>query len=252
MGLGMITQIDKPITQMSARRANLCNRLNICGIILPKPFLQHFRSNVSQLIQIIEDFGFWISDCSLFKSAFRIPQSVTQYVRWSIPAAVPTVTPPVPRSLRLQRSLRPWCFWTGCLMLSLGVVGLWPVPLSLAEPLTEEGDDTIAVTKEVTGTISTLPPPFLSVVYRRDAKKGIEWEMPLQVGKSTELRYKRSLSELQRSDTVSVQYVEKQRVVKHQGKDGSPREETQVVSREAQIIIFLRPAKQGLMSGPAE
>jgi len=122
-------------------------------------------------------------------------------------------------------------------------------PLATADTSQEPADDAVVVTREVTGTVSAITPQFINVVYSSDKKAGIEYEMPLAIGKDVELRYKRSLHEIKFGDTVSVKFDEKQRTVTPQGGDGRRKVETQVVSREVQRITFLKTATQGLVSG---
>lgn len=142
-----------------------------------------------------------------------------------------------------QQALR----WIGgCLG---GFCLLYGTSTAKAELAHQMEEDVVVVTKEISGKVSAISSRFLTLEYASDAKKGVSNEMYLTFGDDVKLRYARSLSEIKFGDTISVQYEEKQRPLERRGPDGGFKRETQVLSRQAKAITFLKAARTGLVSG---
>lgn len=102
---------------------------------------------------------------------------------------------------------------------------------------TQEGKEKIKTTtasKEVQGEVSGIGKDSISVVYMRDEKKRIEYEMLLPIEKDIRLVHKQRLDQINVGDIVRVQYEE----VTEEYEEG-PRS-----SRKAKVISFVKPAPQ--------
>ena len=107
-------------------------------------------------------------------------------------------------------------------------------------PFWQAPEDAQVTVKHVTGELSLIRPGSISVVYKRDAKKGMDYEMVLPFDKDVRLAYKRSLDEFQLGDTVRVTYEER---------TWKTDEDLERMQRKAMEIQFMSPAKPGLRSG---
>jgi len=129
---------------------------------------------------------------------------------------------------------------------------LW-VPIASAElgelGLIGEGDDDIvAVPKVVSGEVSAISSNFINIIYEKNSKKGVEYEMPMKVDSDVQLKHKLELKEIKVGDTVLVRYDEMQQEAERPKKNGTMEQYTKVLSRHARLITFLRPAKTDFRS----
>lgn len=90
-----------------------------------------------------------------------------------------------------------------------------------------------SVTKEVSGEISAIGKDYISIIYKRDEKKGTEYEMLVPIDTSTKLERKKSLSELNIGDTVKIQCED----MTLEDTSGEKKME-----RKAKVISFVSPA----------
>jgi hypothetical protein len=104
----------------------------------------------------------------------------------------------------------------------------------------EAPEDAKVAVKQVTGEVSLIRQGSISVVYQRDDKKAMDYEMVLPLDKNVRLAHKRSVNELQVGDTVRVTYEER-----------SWKDDTGVerMHRQATEIQFMSLAKPQLRSG---
>lgn len=86
---------------------------------------------------------------------------------------------------------------------------------------------------EITGEISGISKHYLSVVYDRDLTKGIEYELLLPIDKDMQIKNKKSVSELNVGDTISMQYEEN--VV-------TDSKEKQALKRKSRELNFVKAA----------
>ena len=96
--------------------------------------------------------------------------------------------------------VRSWWFSAVVAMTCLGTTAL----AEEARPFWEAPDDAQVAVKRVTGELSLVRPGSISLVYQRDEKQGMDYEMVLPLSKNYRLVYKRSLDELHVGDTVRV------------------------------------------------
>lgn len=106
----------------------------------------------------------------------------------------------------------------------------------------EPPEEAVAEVKSVTGQVSLIRPNSLSVVYAKDEKKGMDYEMVLPL--SEKVRYVRAKGPegLSLGDTVRVTYEE----LKWVNADDEEGLERRAV--RAKEIEFVRPAITGLRS----
>lgn len=120
------------------------------------------------------------------------------------------------------------------------IVGILFIISLVAAGQTQEQDEkgkikTTTLAKEVQGEIGAIGKDYITIIYERDAQKGIEYEMWLPIEKDKiKLVHKRSLEQLNIGDIVRVQYEE----ITEEYKEG-PR-----LSRKAKVISFVKPAPQ--------
>lgn len=119
-----------------------------------------------------------------------------------------------------------------CLWAVIGLLLMFSTAVGAGEAAEEE--DVVVVVKEISGEVTVVGPSFIAVVYERDAKKGIEYEMALPIDKDIELVRKRNLDEIRVGDTVRVKYEETQKGER--------------ITRRAKVITFVKPAKTKLES----
>lgn len=86
---------------------------------------------------------------------------------------------------------------------------------------------------EISGEISAIGRDFISVIYKRDEKKGAEYEVLVPIDAGTKLERKRSLSELNLGDTVNIQFEDM--TLEDAGREKN-------MERKAKVISFVRPA----------
>lgn len=134
---------------------------------------------------------------------------------------------------------RPWVgrvlttMMVGC----LGTTALAEEP----RPFWEAPADASVAVKQVTGELSLIRPGSISLVYRRDEQRAMDYEMVFPIGKGVALLRRRALSELQVGDTVRVTYEERAWKEEATG--------VERMQRRATTIEFLRSAQAGLRSG---
>lgn len=86
----------------------------------------------------------------------------------------------------------------------------------------------------VQGEVATRGTDFISVVYKRDLEKGIDYEILLHLDKDTKVEHKNNLKEIQEGDTVYIQYEE-------EAVELADRQETRLI---AKLVSFVKPAKK--------
>jgi hypothetical protein len=106
-----------------------------------------------------------------------------------------------------------------------------------------------AQVKEVEGEVSSLTKRSISIVFARDKQAGTESEILLPYGKNVIIEHKKSLSEIQVGDIVSVKYTDE--TLNY----GDGKEENKIT---AKVIRFISPAaadspyKKKVVSGETE
>jgi len=93
---------------------------------------------------------------------------------------------------------------------------------------------TSSVMKEVQGTVSNMSGRYLTISYKQDEEKGVEYEIVLFLDETIKVKRKKSLDEINLGDLVSVQYEE----ITEEYTDGEKRK------RRARIITFIKPAEK--------
>lgn len=88
-------------------------------------------------------------------------------------------------------------------------------------------------TKEVTGEISAIGKDFIAIIYERDERKSVEYEMLVPIDTTTKLERKKSLSELNIGDTIRIQCED----MTLEDASGEKKME-----RKAKVISFVSPA----------
>lgn len=97
----------------------------------------------------------------------------------------------------------------------------------------KEKIETTSAVKEVQGEISAIAKDSISIIYQRDAEKGIEYEIVLPLEeKNVQLVHKNNLNQFKAGDLVEVQYEE----ITEEYKEG------QKSKRSANIIRFVKSA----------
>ena len=97
--------------------------------------------------------------------------------------------------------------------------------------------------KEVQGEISAIGPDYISVIYKRDAAKGIEYEMRLPIEMGVEFEYKKNLQEFSIGDTIKATFEDTTETKLNEEK----------TKRKVKILSFLSPAtKKPVAPTPAE
>lgn len=96
--------------------------------------------------------------------------------------------------------------------------------------------------KNLRGEIGSINNDFITLIYKRDEKKGIEYEMLLPLDKNIQLKNRKNLKDFKEGDTVVIQYEES--TVEYQGKDEGGIEPRQQVRRKAKVISFVKSAKK--------
>lgn len=86
--------------------------------------------------------------------------------------------------------------------------------------------------KLLQGEISGISRNFISIIYYKDAQKGIEYEMAFPLDSDIQLKHKRSLDQLSVGDTVAIDFDE----TIEETAGGTD------VKNKARAISFVRPA----------
>jgi len=164
------------------------------------------RPNVSQLIQHLVNFGFWILDFGLgSQSAIRNPQSAISKIvsyPWRsgvrpVTVTIPVTLPCIPQRLR-ERSLRRIVF--GLVVCGLLFSG------TAAARAAESGAEEHVTVKNVQGIVSAINRHGIAVEMSRT--KSTSAEMYLPFFSSVRLGGVRKVEELHAGDTVFVEYRE--------------------------------------------
>ncbi len=87
--------------------------------------------------------------------------------------------------------------------------------------------------KEVQGEISGIGKDYISVIYKKDEEKGVDYEILLPIEHDISLNHKQNLGELKPGDIVRIQYQETTQQTKNGPKS----------SRKAKIINFVKSGK---------
>lgn len=93
--------------------------------------------------------------------------------------------------------------------------------------------------KEVQGEVVSISKDYISVLYNRDSKKGIEYEMLLPIDENTKLERIKNIKELNVGDTINIEY-EEESIIPDKGEVKA--------SRKAKLVSFVAPAPKGLVS----
>ena len=129
-----------------------------------------------------------------------------------------------------------------------------PAPMVFAEPAEHAAakpeDTAIIITKEVTGKVSAINTRghFLTLIYQQDKAHGVENEILLTFQDDLKLQLLRDLRELKFGDTIKVSYEEKQQDAERKTEDGKSEPFTKVLSRDAKVIMFVKPKSMGLVT----
>lgn len=135
---------------------------------------------------------------------------------------------------------------TGFVLATLSMLSVFIISLPL---YAQEDEGFYFQTKEVTGEVGVVRPPFMAIVYKKDKRKGIEYEIALRLDKDDVLiERKDSLDQIHQGDTVRVVYEEKQKEYEVTNEKGRKEIKRKVVSRDVKKIIFVRAKPKGLRS----
>ena len=99
--------------------------------------------------------------------------------------------------------------------------------------------------RQIRGEIGSINNDYISIVYKRDNRKGVEYEMLLPIDKNVQLRNRQGLKDLKEGDTVVIQYEES--TVEYddadQGEEEGKGKTKQRLRRKAKVISFVKSAK---------
>lgn len=88
--------------------------------------------------------------------------------------------------------------------------------------------------KKISGELSSINNDFISILYKRDLEKGVDYEILLPLDKNVQLKYINKLKDLKEGDRISITYDE----------DTVELENRQESRRKAREITFIGPGKQ--------
>ena len=85
----------------------------------------------------------------------------------------------------------------------VGLITIWGVCYSQ-----EQEEATTVIQKEVRGIVSAVSSHFITIVYKQDTQRHIEYEIDLPIDKDVKLRHKKRLSEILLFMSLdSLQYI---------------------------------------------
>ena len=105
--------------------------------------------------------------------------------------------------------------------------------MALAKEDTAKAKKTITA-KEVQGEISGITKDYISVIYKKDEEKGVDYEIFLPIEQDIGLEHKQNLGELKLGDIVRIEYQE----------TTEQDEKSIKSSRKAKAINFVKSGKK--------
>lgn len=112
----------------------------------------------------------------------------------------------------------------------------------------EKEEEAMVVVKEVSGKVSAIRSNFITIVYKKNVEKGIEYEIDFPIDKDVRVVHKKSLSEIKAGDMVIVKYEQEQKEDEVIKDDGSIERIIKIIGRKAKVITFIRATKKGVLS----
>lgn len=120
-------------------------------------------------------------------------------------------------------------------IIDIGIIGLLLLSISgIAFAKSEETEEKIIkrTSNEVIGEVGAIGKNSISIIYGRDEKKSVEYEMLIPIDVNTRLEHKKSLSELKVGDKIKIQFEDAT-------SEDAGREK---LERMAKVISFVSPA----------